>query len=295
MAAAKASVEPSFFVRHEFLIRRLHSLSGLVFGGYVCVHLLVNASILGGAEMFQNNVHNIHSLGPILPLVEWTAILVPMLFHAIVGIAITAGMMPNNQNYPYGANWRYTAQRVSGIFLFVFILYHVFHMHGWFHFDWWLPTAEKWGGAQFKPYNAGSTAGIALQNLLIALVYALGVVSAAFHFFNGIWSAGITWGVWTRPQAQARALNVCMVAAALLCVAGLSALWGMREVGEGEALRAARTAEDRMYEKKVEAGLLPENEHKRAEYRREGETIEMGATPVSDVEAESGQNGAEQE
>lgn len=290
MAESKASVDPSFFVRHEFLIRRLHSLTGLVFGGYVCVHLLVNASILGGAEMYQNNVHNIHGLGPILPLVEWTFILVPLLFHAIVGIAITAGMMPNNQNYQYGANWRYTAQRVSGIFLVLFILYHVFHMHGWLHFDWWLAIAEKWGGAQFKAYNAGSSAGVALQNMLVALIYALGIVSSAFHFFNGIWSAGITWGVWTRPQAQARALNACMIAAVVLCVAGLSSLWGLRQIGEGEPLSAARAAEDRMYEKKTEAGLLPVNEHKRSEYRREGEEMEVGATPVSGELSASGQN-----
>ena len=37
----------SFFERHEFLIRRLHSLSGLIpVGAYMVVHLTVNASVL---------------------------------------------------------------------------------------------------------------------------------------------------------------------------------------------------------------------------------------------------------
>ncbi|MGI9455695.1 MAG: succinate dehydrogenase cytochrome b558 subunit [Aeoliella sp.] len=258
-----ADAGSSFFVRHEFLIRRLHSLTGLVFGAYVCVHLATNASILGGAEMFQNNVHTIHSLGPILVVVEWVFIFLPILFHAVVGLAITAGMIPNMHNYPYGANWRYTVQRISGLILFLFIGYHVFHMHGWFHFDWWIGIVEKWGGYQFRPYNAGSSAGIALQNMLVALIYAIGVVAAVFHFVNGIWSAGITWGVWTRPKAQARALTFCMSAGAILCVVGLSALWGMREIGRPENVEAARTAENRMYDAKVEAGLLPKNEHKR--------------------------------
>ena len=31
--------------RHHFLLRRLHSLTGLIFGGYLIVHLLVNATI----------------------------------------------------------------------------------------------------------------------------------------------------------------------------------------------------------------------------------------------------------
>ncbi len=46
-----------FFTKHEFLIRRLHSLSGLVpVGAYMVVHLLVNASILNGAGSFQQFV-----------------------------------------------------------------------------------------------------------------------------------------------------------------------------------------------------------------------------------------------
>lgn len=277
-----AGTEPSFFVRHDFLIRRLHSLTGIIFGGYVCVHLLVNASILDGARAFQNNVHAIHALGPILPLVEWTFIFLPILFHAFVGLAIIADMVPNNRNYPYEANWRYTLQRISGLYLFFFIIWHVFQMHGWFHFEWWLEIAHRWGGAQFSPYNAASTVGVALQNLLVAFLYALGVIAAAFHFFNGIWTAGITWGVWTRPQAQTRALYVCLAGAVALAGVGLGALWGAREIGATpESVAAAQKIEDEMYQNKVEAGLIPADEHKRSHHRSPGEGPALSADPVS--------------
>jgi len=236
----------------------------LVFGGYVCVHLLANASILGGAEMFQNIVHAIHAPGPFLVVLEWTLIFLPILFHAFIGIGITVGMIPNMRNYPYGANWRYTVQRITGLILFLFIGFHVFHMHGWLHFDAWIAVVEKWGGYQFRPYNAASTAGLALQNLLVALIYAIGVLAAVFHFVNGIWSAGVTWGVWTRPEAQARALTACMALGMALGTAGLGAIWGMRQVGRPENIDAAIAAEDRMYDAKVESGLLPRNEHKRS-------------------------------
>ncbi len=281
-----AATEPSFFVRHEFLIRRLHSLTGIVFGAYVCVHLLTNASILAGSEAFQNNVYRIHGIGAILPVIEWVFIFLPILFHAFVGIAITAGMIPNNQNYPYGANWRYTVQRITGLYLFFFVFYHVFHMHGWFHFDWWLKIAEPWGGAQFKPYNAASTAGLALQNTLVAFLYALGVLAAAFHFFNGIWTAGITWGIWTRPLAQSRALNVCLAGSVVLGCIGLSAIWGARQVGRGEALEAARATEDRMYDFRVEAGLVQADSHKRSEDEESG-SGEIAATPVVETRRSS--------
>jgi succinate dehydrogenase / fumarate reductase cytochrome b subunit len=51
----------SFFARHEFVIRRLHSLSGLIpVGAYMTVHLVTNASVLNGAGTFQKNVYTIH-------------------------------------------------------------------------------------------------------------------------------------------------------------------------------------------------------------------------------------------
>ncbi len=283
-----AAAEPSFFARNEFLIRRLHSLTGIIFGAYVCVHLLTNASILAGAEAFQNNVHRIHGLGAILPVIEWVFIFLPILFHAFVGLAITFGMIPNNKNYPYEANWRYTVQRITGLYLFLFIGYHVFHMHGWFHFDWWLAIAEPLGGAQFKPYNAASTMGVAMQNTLVAFLYALGVLAAAFHFFNGIWTAGITWGVWTRPLAQRRAINVCLTAAVLLGIVGLSALWGARQIVNDDNLSSIRASEDRMYEAKVQSGLLQADEHKRYHHV---DTNELAASAVADRNgtAESGE------
>lgn len=277
MAVAK----PSFLVRHDFLIRRLHSLTGIVFGAYVCIHLLTNASILAGSEAFQNNVHRIHGIGAILPVVEWVFIFIPILFHAFVGLAITAGMLPNNKNYPYEGNWRYTVQRITGLYLFVFIIYHVFHMHGWFHFNWWLTyVAEPLSGAQFKPYNAASTLGVAMQSSLISLLYALGVLAAAFHFFNGVWTAGITWGLWTRPHAQQGALRACLVASLLLGAVGLSAIWGARQFGREPALTAAQVAEDRMYEAKVEAGLLQADDHKRSHHHAD-KASETAARPVS--------------
>jgi succinate dehydrogenase / fumarate reductase cytochrome b subunit len=231
----------------------------------MCVHLLVNASIVAGPETFQNNVHNIHALGPALPLIEWVFIFIPIIFHAVVGVMIVSGMVPNVQHYRYGANWRYVAQRVTGVLAFFFIGYHVFHMHGWFHAEWWLAAIEPIGGAQFRPYNAASTAGMALQNLLVATIYAIGVLASVFHLANGIWTMGITWGVWTRPAAQQRALYACSGFGIVLAVVGLSALWGAREVGSGEQLTRAIEAENRMTDKKIEMGMLPESHEKRLE------------------------------
>jgi succinate dehydrogenase / fumarate reductase cytochrome b subunit len=257
---------PPFLVRHEFAIRRLHSLSGLVpVGAYMVVHLVTNASVLNSPGSFQSNVYTIHSLGKLLPIVEWGFIFLPILFHAIVGVAIAVGMVPNTRDYPYAANRRYTAQRWTGMIAFAFIMWHVFHMHGWFHFDPWLTNvAEPYGGARFRPYNAASSAGLAMQHAVVLILYAVGVLAWVYHLANGLWTMGITWGVWTSEAAQRRALVVCSVFGWLLAVVSVGALYGMWNTGRGAALERAVDVENRMYESRVGTGQIEPDPHKRS-------------------------------
>ena len=174
----EASSSRSFLARHEFVIRRLFSLCGLVpVGAYMVVHLVTNSSLMGGPAPFQRAVYQIHSLGSLLPVVEWVFIFIPIIFHAILGVVIIRGGLPNNGSYAYGSNLRYTLQRATGLIALIFIFTHVFHLHGWLHFDWWLDgVAKPLGGAQFKPYNASSTLAAAFQkSVLIPVLYTIGV------------------------------------------------------------------------------------------------------------------------
>lgn len=251
-----------FFSRNEFLIRRLHSLSGLVpVGAYMCVHLVTNASTLGGPAMFQKNVDLIHSLGPALPLVEWGFIFLPLLFHAIVGVVIIRSGSPNLSSYQYMGNVRYTLQRVTAWIALFFILYHVFHMHGWFHFEAWdKHVAKPLGGHQFAPHAASSSAAIALASPLKKLLYAIGVVACTYHLANGIWTMGITWGVWTSAAAQKRANWICLAFGIGITVVGLSALAGVSgtNVPHAEAVEKAH-AEAQEAEQKRAAEILKNN------------------------------------
>lgn len=255
-------------VRNDFLIRRLHSLCGLIpVGAYMVVHLIVNSSVINGAATFQNNVLNIHKLGALLPLIEWTFIFIPILFHMIFGFVIIAGGMPNPHNYPYAANYRYTLQRATGMIAAVFITLHVFHMHGWIHNESWLHrVVEPFGGAQFRAYNATSTAGMALQNVVVVVLYAIGITACVYHLANGIWTMGITWGVWTSPRAQRRASYVCTGFGILLMVVSATALFGVRAAVDDPAkLREVRAQEDLMIQTKIATGDVLPNEHKVAD------------------------------
>jgi len=183
------------------IVRRLHSLMGIAFGGYLLVHLLVNASITQGGTVYQDQVDKIHGL-PFLALIEVSAIFVPFLFHAFYGVWIAVNGRPNVVDYPYQRNVSYVLQRLSAVVILLFVLFHVlslkFHLFGeslafvaqdhalasigrHMDFSWWLP----W------------------------VIYPIGVVAAAYHTSNGIRSAAITWGLTISPLAQRRFATIC--------------------------------------------------------------------------------------
>jgi succinate dehydrogenase / fumarate reductase, cytochrome b subunit len=221
----------SAFGRHEFLIRRLHSLTGLIpVGAFLVVHLLTNFSILDGPATFQARVDQIHGLGPTtLLFVEWSCIFLPILFHGLIGLMIVARGKRNVSQYPYTENFRYTLQRWTGVVAFVFIVWHVFQTRGWFLSPWWrehftLPL----GGGTFDAAHAAVTAAASIQaSTTVCTLFAVGVVACVYHLANGLWTMGITWGVWTSPKAQRWATIPCLAVGLGLATIGLAALVGL--------------------------------------------------------------------
>ncbi len=211
--------------RHQFLLRRLHSLTGLIFGGYIIVHLLVNATLIEGARfsgeatIYQKQVDNIHAL-PFLVVIEWTAIYLPLLYHTFYGIYIVATGQPNTGRYGYGKNWAYTMQRVSSIVLVFFIGFHVLAMKGIF------------GGAMhhaltFVPVQYATESTI--NHLRAAwwvgyVIYPIGILAATYHLSNGFWTAAITWGLTVSKRAQFRWGLACLGLFLFTTACGFTAL-----------------------------------------------------------------------
>lgn len=205
----------------QFFLRRLHSLTGLVFGGYIVVHLLVNATLIEGARhggqptVFQEQVDKIHSL-PFLQVIEYSMIFLPLLFHTLYGIYVTVSGKANVGNYGYGKNWAYTLQRASALGIFAFALFHIF--------------ALKFGlfgtALAFDPANAtASTINHLKAHWSITyLVYPLGILASTFHLANGFWTAAITWGLTVSKQSQQRFGFVCAGLFLFTTVCGFTAL-----------------------------------------------------------------------
>lgn len=266
----------AFFVKHEFGIRRLHSATGIVpLGAYMVIHLTTNASLLNGTETFQRAVFLIHSLGKLLPLVEWGGIFSPLLFHAILGVWIVRTGRSNLGSYQFAGNKRYVWQRWTGLIAFVFLMTHVLHLHGWFHAGPWLAIVKPLGFANFHPYNAASSLALAMDRFIWGFwpaFYLIGVLATVYHLANGIWTAGITWGFWISPAAQQRATKVTVAFGVLLAVIGTSAWWGAVSMNADE-IEAARQIEDDMFDAAVKTGLAYEEmAKKRASYWESGDS-----------------------
>ncbi len=208
--------------RYYFLARRLHSITGLMFSGFVCFHLLINATVLASGGSFDFCVEKIHILehmGILVP-VEMATIFLPIAFHALFGIVILLSSQSNMTDYRYGGNVRYTMQRVSAVVILVFLALHIWHMH-------WL--GKPLGGAHFNPEDATASAAAAMQSWkLWGPIYALGVLATVFHLANGIWTALITWGVTIGPNAQRVSGYACSALGLVLLVLGWGAVYGFK-------------------------------------------------------------------
>src|SRR5207247_5592456 len=93
-------------------------------GFFLLDHFSPDSKALTGAADFNNAVKDLQSI-PYILFVEIGGIFIPLIYHAVYGLVITAEARPNNLNYPYPRNWFYLIQRVTGIILFFFITFHV--------------------------------------------------------------------------------------------------------------------------------------------------------------------------
>jgi succinate dehydrogenase / fumarate reductase cytochrome b subunit len=203
----------------NFILRRLHSLTGILFGGYLVIHLLVNATLIQGTlphDIYQWQVDKIHSL-PFLWALEWGLIYLPILYHTVYGIYIVLTGQPNVGRYPYEKNVLYTVQRFSGLFIVFWLLFHV--------------LALKYGlfgqNLAFRPGQATAAVAQHLDNKFLLWVwYPIGVLASCFHLANGFWTAAITWGLTVSAGAQRRWGVVCAGLFAFTFVCGMLALIG---------------------------------------------------------------------
>lgn len=202
---------------NTFLLRKLHQITGIVpLGMFYFVHIFTNSKAMNGAASFDKAVAEIHGI-PYLLFVEIFGIFLPLLFHSIYGILISAEAKQNVLSYGYGRNWFYVLQRVTGIFLFFFLLFHLLNL--------------RFGvipGLTMTPVAGNADKAYAIvagefQITWILVIYILGVIATAWHLAYGLFLFAVDWGIVIGNRAQKVTLAASLGLALLLSVVGVNA------------------------------------------------------------------------
>lgn len=233
-----------FDQKYHFLLRKLHSLTGIVpVGVFLIEHMFTNSMALKGPDEFNRDVEFIHGL-PYLLLLEIFGIFLPLAFHAVYGITIALSAESNSSRYPYLANRRYTLQRVTGYIAFVFVIVHLLK-YRFAHLVGWGPDFMAPGTDFFEVTRRGLMAwrplGIHVASWITLSMYVVGVTAAVYHFCNGIWSFCISWGITVGERAQQRVGYAATAVAVVLLAWGYASLYAFATAKPGETL-ANRTA-----------------------------------------------------
>jgi succinate dehydrogenase / fumarate reductase cytochrome b subunit len=198
---------------NSFLWRKLHSLSGIVpIGAFLVEHILSNFEAIHGPLAYAQQVKFLNSL-PLVRVLEWAFIFVPLAFHAGYGVFIAFRGRSNVNVYPWAGNWMYIAQRVTGLIAFVYIIQHVWR--------------QRFAGVSLPEHPGAAFAKVQheLANPWMLAIYVIAMVATTWHFAYGIWLFSAKWGITPGDRARKRFGYVCAAIGTALCVMGLWGMW----------------------------------------------------------------------
>jgi len=205
--------------------RHYLALTGFLLGGFLVLHLAINALGLW-PDYFQAAVNRNHALGALLPALEVALIFLPLTIHVAFGLRTLhrEKLKFGVAKHHHGSDLRQWLQRLTALIMLAFVLFHVVTPHRWF-------------GGRFDPSRAFSSASHAIwqfwhgqsarsiPNLLFAQFYLLGIVAAVYHLMNGVATGAEVLGWVSTPIAQERLGRICIVTAPALLLAGLAACY----------------------------------------------------------------------
>ncbi len=202
-----------------FILRKLHQLTGIMpLGLFLLTHFFTNSKALQGYAAFNTAVQDIQHI-PYLPLIELFGIGLPLVYHSVYGLFITFEAKPNPFVYAYERNWFYVLQRVTGVILFFFILFHLLH----FRFG----ILSVMGlDSRAVATHAGDAFNIVSGDFSknwVFVAYILGIASTVFHLANGLWLFLVDWGIVIGEKAQRAVGYACVAFGAGLLAVGINA------------------------------------------------------------------------
>jgi len=170
---------------HSFLLRRLHSLSGIVpVGLFLIEHFISNAFATRGPGAYAKQVELLSGF-PFVFYLELFGIWLPILYHSLYGFYIWYRGETNVGDYPWMWHLRFTGVHIL-----------------------------MYPGAAF-----GKVQG-EFQHTWAVVFYAAGILCASWHFAYGLWLFAAKWGITTGDGARRKFAYVCFAIGLLFVLVG---------------------------------------------------------------------------
>lgn len=196
--------------RTYFTLKRLHSLTGVFpIGVFLLEHFFTNSKALQGGAAFDQAAAELARI-PYVGAVEAFGIWLPILFHMVLGIFIATTSQANLGRHGYAANWQYMLQRVSGVILIFYIIFHTWQ--------------TRFDAGYLSSPSAYQFMRDQLASPGVFWFMVVGIVSACWHFGNGLFGFAIHWGLATGRTAQRNAARLGFAVFVALTLVGLNSL-----------------------------------------------------------------------
>ncbi len=198
---------------HSFLLRKLHSLTGIVpIGAFLIEHLVSNFEALKGPAAYAAQVKFLNAL-PFVRVLEWAFIFLPLLYHGLYGVYIAVRGKSNVVYYPWAGNWMYQVQRWTGYIAFIYIAQHVWR--------------QRFTGVMLPEHPGASfhKVQVELSNPWMLAFYIIAIVATCWHFSYGVWLFAAKWGITPGVKSRKRFGVACAVLGIVLGVVGLASLY----------------------------------------------------------------------
>lgn len=207
------------------------AVTGLIWVGYVVVHMYGNLKVFFGADYFNTYAEGLRVFGePILGplhflLIARTVLIASLLAHIWAAVTLTRqAQIARPQRYivtkRVEADYAALTMRWGGMAIFFFIVYHLAHL--------------TWG---FSVLNTDYLRGDAYHNLVLGfqnpinvVLYLLGVTALGFHLYHGTWSMFQTLGLVSRnstPLVRGLAWALALVVPIGFAVVPISVMLGI--------------------------------------------------------------------
>ncbi|WP_339134031.1 MAG: succinate dehydrogenase cytochrome b subunit [Candidatus Electrothrix sp. GW3-4] len=191
------------------------ALTGFFLGVFLLSHAVGNSFIFQGKAAFNAYAEQLHSLGPLVPAVEFFLLII-FLTHIVFGISLflknrkAIGRRYVVASSAGGDTWVSRTMPWTGLIILAFLLLHLCNV-------------------RFVE-DSGSIADVVDQTLttpLYTLLYLLGITALTLHTSHGFWSLLQTWGLYYPRYHNVTRLGACALAV-LICLvffAVIVALW----------------------------------------------------------------------